>query len=208
MPSVGIRANLGWMYARLGERPLGIQLARQALAEAHARLPNWHSWPAGVLGRLLVLEGDLVEAEKTIEAGYVGVNPENYMTFAAIVLPMAESELARARGDYDQAIKLMDDLAAGLRQKNNRPYLAETLYLKSEALLAQGRADEAYPVLVEARVAAEALGERWNRWRILIALSKLEAKRGNPTAALELQREAREIVEFIAEHMGAPELRA
>jgi len=208
MPAVGAGANLGWMYAKLGDRSRGIQRVRQALAEAHARLPNWHSWPAGVLARLLILNGDLVEAEKTIQAGYVGVNRENYTTFAAVVLPMAESELARARGDYDQAAKLMDDLAVGLRQKNNRPYLAETLYLESEALLARGRVDEAYQVLIEARAAAEALGERWNLWRILMSLSKLEAQRGNPTAAQALQRQVREIVEFIADHIGAPELRA
>jgi tetratricopeptide (TPR) repeat protein len=208
MPAVSVRANLGWMVARLGDRARGIQLVRQALAEAQARLPNWHSWPAGVLARLLVLEGDLAEAEKTIQAGYTGVNPENYMTFAAIVLPMAESELARARGDYEQAVKVMDDLIAGLHQKNNRPYLAEALYLKSAALLALDRVDEAYQVLADARAAAEALGERWNRWRILMALSKLEVQRENPTAAQALQRAAREIVEYLAEHIGAPELRA
>lgn len=208
MPAVGIRAILGWMVARLGDRPLGLQLARQALAEAHARLPNWHSWPAGVLARLLVLEGDLAEAEKTIQAGYVGVNRENYTTFSAIVLPMAESELARARGDHAQAVKVMDDLIAGLRRKNFRPYLAEALYLKSEALLAQDRVDEAYPILVEAQTHGEALGERWNGWRIVLSLSKLEAKRGNLAAAQARHRQARDMVVYLAEQIREPELRA
>jgi tetratricopeptide (TPR) repeat protein len=207
MPAVGIRSMLAWMVARLGDRPLGFQLVRQALAEAHARLPNWHSWPAGVLARLLILEGDLAEAEKTIQAGYVGVNPENYTTFSAIVLPMAESELARARGDYQQAVKVMDELIAGLRRKNFHPYRAEALYLKSEALLAQGREDEAYPVLAEAHTHSEALGERWNGWRILRSLSKLEAKRGNLATAQAFQRQAREMVAYLAEQIREPELR-
>jgi len=208
MPAVGIRSILGWLYARLGDRARGFQLVRQALAEAHARLPNWHSWPAGVLARLLILEGDLDEAEKTIQAGYLGVNRENYTTFSAVVLPMAESELARARGDYAQAVKVMGELIAGLRRKNFRPYLAEALYLKSEALLAQDRLEEAYQVLVEARTAATVLDERWNTWRILLSLSKLEAKRGHPAEAQALQRQAREIVVYLAEHIREPELRA
>lgn len=45
-------------------------------------------------------------------------------------------------------------------------------------------------------------------WQILAARGEVEARRGNFVRAQELDSQARTIVEFIAEHTGAPERRA
>jgi hypothetical protein len=89
-----------------------------------------------------------------------------------------------------------------------RQFVPDLLHLKARALLALERADAAYACLDEARALAEALGSRRSLWPVLAALSRLEAARGNPTAAADLRRQAAEIVAYIAEHAGRPELRA
>jgi hypothetical protein len=95
-----------------------------------------------------------------------------------------------------------------LRRFSSPIYLADGLYLRSQALLFLGRADAAYDALMQARAEAEALGARRILWEILFALSQIEAERGNAAEAEALRRQAREIVEYIADHAGAPELRA
>jgi len=44
-------------------------------------------------------------------------------------------------------------------------------------------------------------------WRILLAVSEIESRRGRYAEAQSRRQQAREIVEFIAAHTGSPELR-
>ncbi len=105
-------------------------------------------------------------------------------------------------------ISVMDNLLSALHKLSIRPYVPDALYLKSQALLAQGRREEAREILVEARTAAEALGSRRTLWEILLALSQIEKERGDPEEAEEMRRRARQIVEYIADHAGTSTLRA
>ncbi len=108
----------------------------------------------------------------------------------------------------------MDKLVSFIREVGAGTFLPEALYLKSKALLALHRADEAGEILMKARVKAEAIGSRRSLWPILVALSQLEA---DPTETENLRRQAREIVEYIADHLptdlpdsflGLPEVQA
>jgi hypothetical protein len=68
--------------------------------------------------------------------------------------------------------------------------------------------DEAQAILTEARVEAEALGSRRMSWQILAALSRIEAERGHPAEARQLQQQSRATLEYIVEHISPPGLRA
>ena len=59
--------------------------------------------------------------------------------------------------------------------------------------------------LLEAQDIATAVGLRSALWPVLFALSRLEP---DPPEARRLQRQAREIVETIASHIGAADLQA
>ena len=67
---------------------------------------------------------------------------------------------------------------------------------------------EAYEYYVKARSEAEALGSRRTLWKILAALSEIEAQRGDAIETKNLRQQARQIVEDIAAHIPSPELRA
>ena len=60
---------------------------------------------------------------------------------------------------------------------------------------------------MEAKAVAEDTGERTILWQILATLGDLEGMSGNQAEAERLRREAREIVNYIAENAGSDALR-
>jgi ATP/maltotriose-dependent transcriptional regulator MalT len=136
------------------------------------------------------------------------LNGQDLMTHGPFELPLAEAELALAKHDTPRAVAVIDELLARLRQIGMRSFLADALYLKGRALHAQGKIAEAHVVLTEARVETEALGSRRMLWQILAALSQIEAERGHPAEARQLQQQARDTLAYIVEHISPPDLRA
>ena len=206
-PIVETRCDLAWTYGLLGATRDGLELTRLALARA-ADTYFLRVYPIAVQARLHLLDGDLASAEAALQAGYRELKPEGLQWFAPILLPLVEAELALARQDGAHAITVLNKLIADLRESRTRLFIADALYLKGKALLALGRLEEADAVLVEARAEAEALGSRRTLWPILIVMSEIDARRGNHAEADSRRRQAREIVEYIADHAGTPELRA
>jgi hypothetical protein len=99
--------------------------------------------------------------------------------------------------------------------------LADLLRLMGQALLAMGRADEAYEALRRARVEAVArdsdrmswiylciLWQRRTCWQVLLTLSEIEAQRGKRAEAKAMAKEAQGLVKSIAHHAVAPQLSA
>jgi hypothetical protein len=113
--------------------------------------------------------------------------------------------LALAQGKHRQALATAEALLAGYRQSEMRMHLPEFLYLQGRILQAAGEKDASRNRFSEARDACQALGSRRLLWQVLHSLSQLE---DSPAEAQRLCREARAIVADIADHTGAPELRA
>jgi hypothetical protein len=84
-----------------------------------------------------------------------------------------------------------------------RLFLADVLYFKGRAQLALNQLDAAHATLIAARAEAEALTSRRTLWRILDALGELDTSRGHHAEAHALRQQAREIVQFIADHAPA-----
>jgi len=205
----GSRASLGWLYGMLGAVEQGRELIRFALAKATAE--QWpvayRAWYAAILAQLEIRRGDLDAAEAAIKEGSVGFDRDDFSTPAPMLLPLAEAELALAKGDDERALALMDELIAFLGRVGVRTFLADAMYLKGQALAAQGRNEEARETLAGARAEAEALGSRRALWPTLAALAEIESGRGRAAEAHALRQQARAIILYIADHCP-PDLRA
>lgn len=203
------RAALGWVYSTLGVFEPGMALCRQARVEAVDLPPAVRPWVLAMLALVEILTGNLAEAEATIQESEIGLKMENltYPTSAFVLLAKVQLGLA-SRGDTLQDIAHLDDQVAYLKNAGVRTFLPDALYLKSKALLAEGRAEEAREGLAQARAKAQAIGSQRSLWQILFALSQLEVQLGRTDAAQKLRGQAQEVVEFIADHAGTSELRA
>ncbi|MBU0495559.1 MAG: tetratricopeptide repeat protein [Chloroflexi bacterium] len=120
----------------------------------------------------------------------------------------ARAELTLAQGDPTGAIAFLDQLMSRGQEQYRTSILADAWTLRGRALLAQGDLEAAEQALHEALVRSRTLMARHKLWRILHALSDLESRRGDPAAAADYRRQAQEVVEFIARHISAPDLRA
>lgn len=129
------------------------------------------------------------------------------MTYNVVYMSIADHELALARGNYADLVARIDAAIPILRGVGVRLFFPDVVYVKGKALFLQGQVDEAYQVITEACVEAQAIGPRRMLWQILIALSQIEDRRGQRAGAQSLRREARAIVEYIADH-APPDLRA
>jgi len=203
--SIAVRTDLGWVYAVLGDVERGLELVHASYATATEKLPEWKSLPVAVLIRIHLLRGELPEAEAAARETPLKPIPLPFERYA-IVIGLAKSELALAQQNYAQALQVVNDLLAGL-PKSSRANIPEILYLKSHILLALNHAAEAREVLHAARAEAEALGARFNLWPILLALSEIEQRSGDHAEAEALEKQAQEIIEYLAEKIGEKELR-
>jgi tetratricopeptide (TPR) repeat protein len=196
--------NQAAIYGNLGALEQGLEMARQAVTVAETHFPHFRCHPLGILTQLHLLAGNLAEAEAVAEQGkkdpYGDAHPAWNMR-----INLAEVELALKQGDYERTIAVADDWLPRLRQNNLGGFTPAMLHLKSQALLALGRVEAAREGLLEARDIAEATGSRATLWPILFTLSRLEP---NPTEAQRLHRQARDIVETIANRIGATDLQA
>jgi hypothetical protein len=118
---------------------------------------------------------------------------------------LAQGRLALARKDPARAIAIMDPVLENVRRFKINQYLSEALFLKGQAHLMNGEKDLAKVAFEQARLAAEALGSRWLMWQILAALAEVETDNGKSAA---LKAQAREIIQFIADHIHEEEMRS
>jgi tetratricopeptide (TPR) repeat protein len=204
-PLVMIRAELGLLYGQLGALDRGFELVRLAIQTADEQGRLDRAWAVAILARLHLLRGDLTAAAAAVAASSPGLQLANPAPFSAL---LAESELALAQGDTERAITATDRVLADFKKLGIRPFISDALHLKGKALLAQSRLDDAEAVLQAARAEAEALGSRRSLWPVLLALSDLQAQRGNVARADDLRRRAREVVTYIADQIHEPDLRA
>jgi tetratricopeptide (TPR) repeat protein len=205
---IGARADLAWAYGTLGVPQRGLALAQLALTNAEAHYPFWQPWPLAVLAHLHVLMGNFAAAEKMVEAGHQSLKPGSLQLIGPTLLAVAEGELALAQGKHSDGLAVMNELLAYLHAGEMHLFLPDALHLKSQALLALEDVEVAYETLGQARAEAESLGSRRSLWPILLMQSDLELKRGHPTEAEQLRRQAQEIITYMAEHIDQPDLRA
>jgi tetratricopeptide (TPR) repeat protein len=120
-------------------------------------------------------------------------------------LKLAQCRLALARKDPAQAIAIADVAIEKCRQFGLAGYLPEALFLKGRALVMNGDHTSASTAYEAAHLAAESLGSRRLLWQILAASAEIEP---DPAKCSALKAQARENIQFIADHISSDELRA
>jgi tetratricopeptide (TPR) repeat protein len=198
------RAQLSVVYADLGAVESSLELAHLALAIAKTQYPSSLQTVLGRLAQLHLLLGNLPEAEVAIEQGKQDPRWKSGH-YSSWSINLAEGELALRQSDYKRAMAITEKVLTDMRRSEDRADISRALYLQGQILQTIGQTDAARESLREAQTVAEALGSQRILWRVLIALSRLEA---NPTEAEHRRQKAQDIVEYIADNTPTPELRA
>jgi tetratricopeptide (TPR) repeat protein len=203
------RIVLAWFYSFFDPKR-GFELAHQALDKAKA-LGRTQAFALAALARLYLESEDLAKAQTTIKEALeeLAVEQSAATLFYTWFIHMVEGEIALANQAYDDAFAVIDRTVTSTKMVGIRPFLTYMLFLKAQALIGLNRITEAYQILLEARAETEAQGSAPNlqRLQILIGLSEFEAQAGNTAEARGLRKEAREVIEFIADHMDDAKIR-
>jgi len=202
-PQAITRVDLALLYGELGAIERGMETVRMALVVTETKVPFVHGLAMAALTHLHLLNGNLTEAEAVLDQSKEALTMEGYPAFS-MSIHVTDGELALRQGDYERAVTMTDAVLAELHQFGMRSYIPTVLYIQAQALLGQGQNEAALKRLREAHAEAEAIGSRRMLWQILFALSKLET---DPTEAETLRQQAREIVEYITDHIDQDDLR-
>jgi tetratricopeptide (TPR) repeat protein len=112
------------------------------------------------------------------------------------------------RGLFERAAGFMDRAIAIKEQRSIVIGLPDLYYIKARALMALGRHAESRSALEQGRAISERYGLRRALWRLLGDLAAYEEAAGETEAAQRDRATARDVVAYIAEHAGSPDLTA
>jgi len=193
-------ANLCWAYIQIGAVQKGMDLYRTTRVP-NQELPMPAAWTPTAVSYALceMATGQLDLAASTLGARHLGNTIMDY------ALKLAQCRLALARKDHAQAIAIIDPVVEDSRQFKAGQYLPEALFLKGQTHLMSGEGDLAKAAFEQARLAAEAIGSRRLLWQILSAMAAIES---DHEKSASLKTQARETIQFIADHITSEELRS
>ncbi len=124
-----------------------------------------------------------------------------------VLRPALEMDETQIVAELDRAARCVEQLLGKYDELKLRHFKPGILYLRARVSLAAGNNEAAYKTLCDALALSDEIGAHREVWEMWAALSKLEAQRGNPAAAIQSKERACNEVMLIAEHAGAPELR-
>ncbi len=207
----GTRGDLGRVYGELGMPARGLELALNALADAEARFPLLAAWARANVVRLHLYQEDVARAEAaaaTLEPFEQARRKTGFIAPMWIGAGLAAGELALARGDAAQATRGLTDLVETLRADGLRYGLPDAFCWRARAHLALGELALARADLRQAASHAQALGGRRILWQVLVAQGDVDAQSGLPEAAADARRQARRLVQALAQRAPTVELRS
>ncbi len=192
-------ATLCQAYARLGATDISMDVYK-AHRVANKDVPIAPSRTATLISyALFEIESNQLDAAAVTLADCI----PNALPWESM-FRLAKSRLALARGDYTTGIAIANSAIELTHQNKLDQYLPEALFLKGKCLLLQGSLGEAKIILEQACSEAKKLGSRLLLWQIIASLAELES---DQALAPGLKTEAREIVDYIANHITRPDLR-
>jgi tetratricopeptide (TPR) repeat protein len=201
---------LAVIHADMGDHEKALEFLRLALERPSGKLSLQRMWLFAMLARVQLIAGNLKAAEEAFGDGGVVVSIETssgMFPAAAPDIHFVRAELALGQKDYGQAVQVIDlVLEQLLRTRGVRVSFPQALYLKALALSGQHLFDQALAALHEACTEAQTMGSRRHLWKILATIGEIEAARGNNARADAVLGQARQVIDYIAEH-APPELR-
>jgi len=195
--------TLGWIYHDLSSIELALKHNNEAIenARVHQRGKASGGVPLALLnlGMNHLYKNDYDNAEKyfkevinAFEQHRVGWWRMKTRVF------LGWGEIALAKGDYQQALKLAEDSLAISEKAGSKKYIAKGLKLKAEVLAKMGNLREAIKLMENALQLAQEMGNPPLLWQIHYGLGLLLEKQGDPHKANEHQAEALALIETTA----------
>jgi tetratricopeptide (TPR) repeat protein len=157
---------------------------------------------------ILARKGEADEAWKSLDSALDDFEDLNLEAVENVLVEPIKVEVALINRDFE---KVMELTQAGLESPKLRGFRLlhpKMLYLRSKALFEQGKTDQAYLALEEAREIAQGISMRMSLWRIHGELSRHADASGDREAAEAHRQKAREVIKHIAEQIDSDDLRA
>jgi tetratricopeptide (TPR) repeat protein len=191
------RTMLALFCGQIGQAQKGIALLEPLIPQVEGRDIPFKAWGLATLGLLLWQTGETAKADELIEQAKQGANLQDLTTFVPVIVTIAESEPAIARGDYDRALTVATPLLDRFEQLGIRPYKTDVMLLAAKALRGKRDLAAAHELLTRARAEAESVNLRRTLWQILAELSGIERERGNELEARTLLAQSRAVIDEI-----------
>ena len=207
IPQSATRADLGALFARLGQVERGKELADQGLEVAREQTPLAAPMVLVKKAEIFLLAGEFEAAESSLAQADVGRLPGPIRGAAAAEVDILRGQLAAAQGDPARAVDIAIEVLERLRRLGMRQFVPEALLLQGASLVALERWSEAEHVLREASSEAEVLGYRMVLWQIVRELARVRAATGDEQDASRLRERAGTIVLEIASTIDDEPLR-
>ncbi len=204
---VQTQADIGFVYAALGDYARSLEYGQRALADARKSFPQGITYSLGLLAYVSVMTGQLEQAQTYMREAQHDYSL-NELSMIAYFTPMAETEIALINQDYERVGHITDQALALLKSFGLRPFRQDAYYYKALAEWHLGHSAEALALLAQATQIAQSLNSRRVLWEIDALWADIEQARGNALEAYKLRAQAREIINYIAAHISQPELRA
>ncbi len=206
--------TLGWIYHDLSCIELAIKYNNEAIE--NARLHQVGKASGGLplamlnLGMDHLYKNDYENAAKFFaEVDRAIVNKQHrsgsWRTQTRILLGWGE--LALAKGDYQSALRLVEDSLAISKKAGSKKYIAKGLKLKGELLAKMGNLEEAIKLMGAALKVAKQVGNPPILWQTRHSLGLLFEKHGDLREAREHHAEAIALIEETAEKLDDASLK-
>lgn len=202
VPSVQTLAEIGVMYAYMGQYELALENLEKAVENGEKHFPDWQS---GILAFKMLghtWAGELDQAQELLSEVQEGRRPKErrVISFLEFSYSVSIPELALRQGDPEFALRETEWSIEEFEKRGMLFPRVDVLFLRGSALMATERYEEALETLNEANRIAERIGSRRVQWRVLAALAQLAEREGQEDKAGRHREQASRIIRFIADH--------
>jgi predicted Zn-dependent protease len=159
-----------------------------------------------IKAQIHTLNGELDKAGELL-SGTPGETPLMSTLLLVIPISLAQVRYADAAGQYDRVLDLTGEAIQELQEKGILPRLPMMHYFRAKALSQTDKVDEAIEELNKGLKLTSESGARWPTWQLLALRSQLLIETGESEAAEVDLIKARELVIYIADHVGDDQLR-
>jgi len=193
-------ANLGLIYAWLGDDERGLELVQASLKRAHALAPDLLlDYPLALLAYLEIGRGQYEPAREIVQRLEQTQSPHQ-LTLLNPYFLLLKVQLAWFDQNLELVAQLLESGLNLVQTMGVRPLVPMVLFYLGRLHHKQGQIEMARTALQQARAEAEALEQRRVLWEILALQGQIAAEQGQPAEAEQLRQQARAILQFIIDH--------
>ena len=206
VPLLQTQAELGYIYAYLGDIERGLATIDKALINRSQEIVGWGAWALAIKARVHAQRNEFEEARKLMQNAEKALQQGDPLGFARIVLQGLYCELALAEKDYPRALEISQLFETEVIT-DIRLFTPWLYYMRGVTLLETGQHADAHDALTKALEHAENMHSRIIIWQVQAALAELADRQGKSDQSRQHRALAREIINYIAARTGSEELR-